>query len=441
MSTPGRPPTTPADAHSTEGDPRHPGHGAWPTAIAGLVVLAVAMGIGRFAFTPILPLMLGEGRLDLPAAGWLASVNYLGYLAGALACTLQPWWAPRLGLGRDVDGTRWLRVGLVATGVLTLAMALPWAWLWPVWRFAAGVASAVTFVYTAGWCLGRLAQLGAPALGGVMFAGPGAGIVGSGLVASGMLAFAWPAAGAWLVFGLLAFGLAAWVWPRLGTPADAGATTQPTATPPPVSSPAAVAVDADDDAGVRARRFQLGWLTLAYGLAGFGYIITATFLPVIARQALPGSAWIDLFWPIFGAAVVAGALLTTRLPAAGDPRLRLALAYAMQAGGILCSLVWPSLPGFILGSLLLGLPFTAITLFALQELRRLRPPSQASATGLVTTAYGIGQILGPALAAELLRRDAAAGFDRSLGVALLALLVGTGLYLVLRRVYPVAAAR
>ena len=58
---------------------------------------------------------------------------------------------------------------------------------------------------------------------------------------------------------------------------------------------------------------------LAYGLAGFGYIITATFLPVIAREALPGSVWLDLFWPILGLAVVAGALLTTRVPSRIDP--------------------------------------------------------------------------------------------------------------------------
>jgi hypothetical protein len=299
------------------------------------------------------------------------------------------------------------------------------------------VASAVCFVYVTSWCLGRLAQQGRSALGGVIFAGPGAGIVVSGLAAGGMLALAWPAAVAWGMFGLLAVGLAAWVWPRL----DASAPAPAGPSEPMLPARAAATDPANPGAATPHWRAELGCLTFAYGLAGFGYIITATFLPVIAREALPGSAWIDLFWPIFGGAVMAGALLTTRLPVAGDPRLRLAIAYAMQAAGLLCSLLWPSLAGFVLGSLLLGLPFTAITLFALQELRRLRPPSQTSATGLVTAAYGLGQIAGPALAAELLRRDAAAGFGTSLGVALAALLLGMVLYLVLRRVYPVLQVR
>ncbi|HKB55668.1 MAG TPA: YbfB/YjiJ family MFS transporter, partial [Ramlibacter sp.] len=60
-------------------------------AIAGMLSLAVAMGIGRFAFTPLLPLMLAQHLVDLSGASWLASANYLGYLLGALACTLQPW--------------------------------------------------------------------------------------------------------------------------------------------------------------------------------------------------------------------------------------------------------------------------------------------------------------------------------------------------------------
>ena len=65
--------------------------GPWPIAFAGMVALAVAMGIVRFAFTPLLPLMLKDGVIDLPHASWLASANYLGYLVGAVLCTLHPW--------------------------------------------------------------------------------------------------------------------------------------------------------------------------------------------------------------------------------------------------------------------------------------------------------------------------------------------------------------
>ena len=181
-------------------------------------------------------------------------------------------------------------------------------------------------------------------------------------------------------------------------------------------------------------------LTLAYGLAGFGYIITATFLPVIARAALPGSGWVDLFWPIFGLGVTVGALLATRIPAGKDFRLLLAVCYFFQALGIAASLWSPSLAGFIVGSLLLGVPFTAITFFAMQEVRRLRPDTAASFMGLLTATYGIGQFLGPPLVALLLRHTGSSheGFTLSLEIAASALLIGAALYGCLIRVYPVA---
>ena len=101
-------------------------------AAAGLVSLAVAMGIGRFAFTPVLPMMLKDGVIDIAGASWLASANYLGYLAGAVFCMLQPWLASRLRWVPDVgDATRWVRAGLAITAALTLGMALPLAAAWP----------------------------------------------------------------------------------------------------------------------------------------------------------------------------------------------------------------------------------------------------------------------------------------------------------------------
>ena len=148
-------------ASAPAADPGEP-TGSFAIALAGAVALAVAMGIGRFAFTPVLPMMLHDGVTDLQTASWLASMNYLGYLAGALMCTFQPWiWARLKGGLPPVNGTAVLRGGLVATGVLTLAMALPVDLLWPLWRFAAGVASALVFVFTSGWCLAQLARLDA----------------------------------------------------------------------------------------------------------------------------------------------------------------------------------------------------------------------------------------------------------------------------------------
>jgi predicted MFS family arabinose efflux permease len=382
------------------------------------------MGIGRFAFTPLLPMMLDDGVVDLQGASWLASANYLGYLAGALLCTFQPWIWARLGGLPAANAPALVRGGLVATVLLTLAMALPVAALWPVLRFAAGVASAVVFVFTSGWCLAQLARQDATELGGVMYTGPGAGIVVSGVFAGGMVSWQWRAATGWLIFGALAALLTAAVWRIFG---HGG-----------LPRPGAHATSSADAVSSGHGRAEVAIMALAYGLAGFGYIISATFLPVIARQALPGSAWLDLFWPLFGAGVVGGALLASRLRVSGDLRWLLAGCYAVQACGIAVGLWMPSLAGFAIGSLLLGLPFTAITLFAMQEARRLQPHGASAFIGLLTAAYGLGQIAGPPMVALLLRhtRSTGEGFTLALEVAAGALLVGAVLYGLMLRVWP-----
>lgn len=392
-------------------------------AIAGSIALAVAMGIGRFAFTPLLPMMLAERSVTLAGASLLASANYFGYLVGALACTFQPWIARRIGRTGTVDGPWLVRAGLVATVLLTLGMALHAPAAWTLLRFAAGVASAVVFLYTSGWCLEQLARRGVPAMGALIYVGPGAGIVASGLAASALVAVQAHAALGWLTFGVLAALLTAGVWRVFD--ARRAVAARPVAAP---SDGVAATPPAGDTLSV-------GVLTIAYGLAGIGYIITATFLPVIARQALPGSPWLDLFWPLFGAGVMLGAIGASRLHAGGDLRLRLAACYAIQAIGVAASLVSPTLAGFALGSLLLGVPFTAITFFAMQEVRRIRARQATSFMGLLTAAYGVGQIAGPPLAAWLVARSpsAAQGFAESLWIACALLVLGAVMYLVLAR--------
>jgi hypothetical protein len=404
-------------------------------AVAGLIALAVAMGIGRFAFTPILPMMLHDGVIDLHGASWLASANYVGYLTGAVLCTLQPLVWARLRWPA-VDAPMLVRVGLVGTGVLTLGMALSFDAAWAALRFAAGLASALVFIYSSGWCLVQLASLGKASLGGLMFAGPGAGIVASGLLAHEMVGAERSAADAWLVFGVAACILTAIVWRTLRTgPGAAAADERPAAAVEPVQTAASSGVRAP-----RHGRLEVATLAFAYGISGFGYIVTATFLPVIARAALPAdSPWLDLFWPIFGAGVIVGALLATRVRVTGDLRLVIAAAYVVQAVAIGIGVGAPTAAGFATGSVLLGLPFTAITYFALQEVRRLRPAHVAGTTGLVTVMWSIGQAAGPPMVAAVLRGHAGAvnaAFTRSLAIAAGALVVGALVFLASSRAWP-----
>ncbi len=381
-------------------------------ALAGTLSLAIAMGIGRFAFTPLMPMMLTDGLLDIVAASWLASVNYFGYLVGALLCTFQPALWQRLSLP-PLRLSAVLKAALLVTCLLTAMMAWHEPGAWPWLRFLAGVASSLGFVFTSAWCLGHLARLKAPQAGGIVYAGPGVGIAVSGLLATAMVQSGWSSASGWLAFGVLAVLLTCAVWPVFGHDE---------------ALPAAAAQQA---AGTAARGpAEKIALTVAYGLAGFGYIITATFLPVIARAALPGSVWLDLFWPILGIGVAVGAVIASRIPAHIDQRLLLIGCYLMQAAGVMMGEWLPTLAGFALGSILVGLPFTAITFFAMQVGRKLHPQSAAAIIGLLSAAFALGQIVGPPVAATLLARapDHATGFDWALSVAALTLVAGAAIY-------------
>lgn len=459
-------------------------HAARRAALACMVTLAVALGIGRFAFTPLLPLMLhgsafGQPQIDIQHGGWLASFNYAGYFVGAVACAAL-----------RIEPARMVRVGLAATVLLTLAMGVTGQfWVWAAVRFLAGAVSAMTFVFASQWGLRRLAELGAPEWSGVIYTGPGAGIVGTGLLVT--VADGYGPAMGWLGFGLVGAVLSIAVWPVFSGRGNgsgarvAGSNTAPAATRDDADKPAVIkgagiksaataravtAHSATTSAGTSrvgttsaAGTTSAGtthapattsaattpapatthpadafWLVLLYGIPGFGYIITATFLPVIARHALPGSSWPDLFWPMFGAALIVGALLAARLPAHWDNRALLAGCYVLQAAGIALGIVWPTAGGFSLGSILIGLPFTAITLFAMREARRLRGDNAAALMGYATAAYGVGQIAGPLVAAPIAAQSGS--FSPALWLAAAALLAGAaGLAIVAR--LPVGRGR
>jgi hypothetical protein len=330
--------------------------------VAGALSLAVAMGIGRFAFTPLLPLMMRDRLLDAPAGAALAAANYLGYLLGALS-------AARVA----ADPLRLVRFSLVATAILTVAVGivdLPPAWI--ALRLAAGVCSAWTLVGTSTWAIGELARRGESARAARVFSGVGVGI----MIAGGQVWLAADSASAalWRQLGIVAaiLGLAVLVLLRHAPRHER------------------VAVPSG---GGRIR--GAAGLIACYGLFGLGYSLPVTFLPAQARALIDDPRWFGLAWPAFGLA----AALATALSAPLVARWRARRLWAAGQGAIAIGTALPSIaPGgaaIALSALLVGASFMVVTMVGLQEARALAPQRPAGLLGRMTAAFAVGQMAGP----------------------------------------------
>jgi MFS family permease len=384
------------------------GGAVWPTVGAGLLALAVAMGIGRFAFTPILPTMRDAFGLTPAALGTLASANYLGYLLGALAAAtplLGRWSAPIL---------RGSLLAVVATTTLMPATGSLLAWF--ALRFLAGLASAGVFIYGSAVILAWLARRDRLDLTGWFYSGVGVGIAGSGLVVLASQRLASDDAPAWRVewigVALLAAALTALCW--LWLPREPEATTGVGTSEPP-AAPGSIP-------------FPMVLLGVAYFLDGAGYIVAGTFLVAIVAT-VPGLADLGAgAWVLAGVAGAPSAVLWTRVGGRLGSVSALTLAYVLQAVGLALPVISASALSAVLSAALFGGTFIGITSLTMAETRRRVPPRLvARAIAALTAVFGLGQVLGPLLAAWLAGGEG--DFRRALGAASIAVLAGTVLTL------------
>ncbi|WP_244284758.1 MULTISPECIES: YbfB/YjiJ family MFS transporter [unclassified Pannonibacter] len=340
-------------------------------ALGGLLSLAAAMGIGRFVYTPVLPFMIGQVPLSKADGGLIASANFLGYLVGALAAS-----------SGSLPGSRrmWFIGSLVASSALSFAMA--WTDSIPVFmllRFLAGLASAFAFVFSAALILDRLAQAGRPGLSALYFSGVGAGIAGSALIVSGLAAMGADWQGLWTGCGVISLALTvliAWMVPGAAE----------TAPPAPAKT------------GPRRLPAGLPQLIAAYGLFGIGYVVTATFIAVIARSDPALATAEPYLWLIVGLAAAPSIFIWNRIAArTGVPRAY-ALACVIEACGVALSVTATGPAGILLAAFLLGITFMGITALGLIEARRLSTGDPRRTIALMTASFGLGQMLGPSLA-------------------------------------------
>jgi predicted MFS family arabinose efflux permease len=377
--------------------PQPRGASALAVALAGSLSLAVAMGIGRFAFTPMLPLMIQDGELDLGAGGWIAAANYAGYLLGALTASRVPLTAGRLAV-----------LSLALTAFLTAAMAVPQPVVsWMVLRLFAGVCSAWAFVSTSVWCLGALARLGRPGWGGAVYAGVGSGVAIAGLYCLGGAAAGVPAPALWTQLGLLAVTLTVPVLLVLRK-LPASSAHPPARTVPQRALP----------------RGTLG-LVVCYGALGFGYILPATFLPVLARSVVADPRLFGLAWPVFGLTAAASTLAAGALMRRASRLQVWAASHLLMGIGVLLPSLW--LGGFTIAmsALLVGGTFMVITMAGVQEIRARAGGDPTALVARMTTAFALGQIAGPIASSLLIRfpATAASGLNLALQLAAASLLL------------------
>lgn len=357
-------------------------------AIAGMLTLAAAIGIGRFAFTPVLPMMQKDLGLSLQVAGWLASANYAGYFVGALSAV----WLrapPRMIV----------RGALVATAVFTAGMGLTsniHAWL--CLRALAGVVSAWGLVFSSAWVLRVLAASGNSRLGGVVFGGVGLGAALAGMLCLMFLGWGRSADQAWMALSLLALMAAVLVWPVY-----AGATEAP------------AAPQARSGSGPSALRSRESVRLIAcYGCSGFGYIIPATFIPALARAAVPDPYVFGWAWPVFGSVALISTLASSALSARVGYRPLWAGAQLTMAVGVALPALSPGMIAIFACAVCVGGTFVVITMAGLQEARRVAPDQASSLIAAMTAAFAGGQVLGPMLV------SLAAGHPHGMQLSLLA---------------------
>lgn len=326
----------------------------------GACVLLVAMGLGRFAFTALLPPMQAASGFGDADAGLMASLNLAGYLLGVMwAGRVAP--ARRTGLFRGA-----LMLAIIAIGAMGLPLGLVG---WDIVRLVAGVTSGMLFVLATAFVLESGAAQG-PSGAALHFAGVGTGIALSGLVA-GLIAdwrFAWTVLGTVAVaLSFAGFGLA--------------------------SAPVARAVGGGG-------RVRLTWslpfvlMLAAYSLEGMGYIVSGTFLVAILRR-LPETAPLGPWaWVLAGVMAIPSPLIWGRLAYRVGPWRALVVAYVVQALGIVAPLSGTPIAA-LGGAASFGFTFIGITGVSVGLGARLQPGATGAATALITVGYGIGQVIGP----------------------------------------------
>ncbi|MHC5225168.1 YbfB/YjiJ family MFS transporter [Ignatzschineria sp. LJL83] len=349
--------------------------------IFSIIILMVGMGFGRFLYTAMMPVLLKETQFSFDELSYIASSNYLGYLLGAILLSFSIF-----------HSSQYLKVSLVFSLLSTafflylLSVTTSFADVFSI-RFLAGVSSAGAIIYGS---ITIIKYFSSSFMTATFFSGVGLGIVVGnelGIVVGNELVNLalerqYSSEMIWFYISLFAFILSAYILLFFPKKESENRLSEENVS--------------RETQTIAHKKDEISWISLIilYGFAGYGYIIIATYLPVIA-QSLPQSLMTDHLWSLVGVGAIFSCYLWLFIERKVGVITALFFNLLLQSTFVFLSIFSNSIGLLMMSSLGLGLTFMGTTSLVMPLARRLKSLKIFNLVGLVTLTYGIGQILGP----------------------------------------------
>ncbi|MBZ4642968.1 MAG: ral substrate transporter [Deferribacteraceae bacterium] len=360
----------------------------------GFFALFLAMAVGRFAFTPILPIMQKHYGFSNTIAGNIASINYFGYLLGAI-------------LSKYIKNTKSqfiiykasLIICLFSTGIMAFSHTM---FAWYFWRFIVGITSGFLNVLGVAFVLQSLANRGYQHISGWMFCGVGTGIALTGIAVPFLNIFLEPD---FIWLGLAALSIVPFYFGFRNVEMVELKHNNSTTTS---STP---------------KNTILTKLYISYFLEGFGYIITATFIVSILSKTLNSVYAANISWVLIGISAAITTLLWPRISHKYGTKNSLIVAFIIQSVAIILPVLYQNITIYIISAIGFGGTFLGIVAMTLNYGREISKQASNKVIGELTILFGIGQIISPVIAGFL--ADKYGNFNISLVLAFVSTLTAS----------------
>jgi predicted MFS family arabinose efflux permease len=370
---------------------------------------AIGLGIGRFAYSLVLPDMRDALGWSYSTAGFMNTVNAIGYLAGALGAAS---FIRRVGLFRAT----W--IGALTCVISLMICALSGnVVIFSFGRLLSGLGAAAAFV--GGGALAATIAQSRPAQSALLlslfYTGPGTGLIASGLAAPFLLQYFGPGSW-WIVWAALTIISAAMMIPLLFNPIDVPANEE-------ASTPASIPLR------------PIALYLIGYFFFGAGYIAYMTFMIAYVRDGGGDAIAQSGFWCLIGVMSFVGPWLWRGLMGRNNGGLTTAIMIAVTCVGTFIALLGTSPLLLIASAFVFGLAFFPVVAATTAFARLSYPPAAwPKIISILTIDFGLGQTLGPFVTGAI--TDVTGSLSSALAVSTAALVLSAVLVALQRPVQP-----